>query len=391
MTQLSIYLFGPPRLELDGKPLHISRRKAMALLAYLAVTAQPHSRESLAALLWPECDQSSARASLRRTLSSLNRALGSGWLNADRETACLEVQDDPSNSRTIWLDVAAFQEKLNICRSHNHPETQICSECLPALEEAVALYSDDFMAGFNLGDCREFEEWQFFQAQELRNQLAGALERLSSYYAESQEFDKAIHHTRRTLSQDPLHEPAHQQLMRLYDRSGQRAAALRQYQTCRDLLREELGVEPSQETEDLYQEVKISTLVSLPRSRARHNLPTQATAFIGRKSEVAEIRKKIMEPDCHLLTLLGPGGSGKTRLAIEAAEGLVDEFSMGCSLSTWHRWKIRKISPPRLPTPLTSPLLNGGHKKNNCWITCEIRICSWSWIISNISLMVLTW
>ena len=329
MSRLALYLFGPTRLELSEEPLHISRRKAMALFAYLAVTAQPHSREALAALLWPENDQSSARAGLRRTLSSLNRILGNGWLIADRETVCLVAQNDPLIKQTFWMDVGEFQEKLKISNSHNYSKDSICPECLPALEEAVTLYSDDFMAGFNLVGCREYEEWQFFQAEDLRGQLAGALVKLSLHYTDVQDFDKAIHHTRHWLSLNPLHEPAHQQLMRLYDQSGQRAAALRQYQTCREILSEELGVEPSPKTEELYQQIKRSTLISLPQSLPKHNLPVQATPFIGREIEVAEIRKKILEPDCHLLTLLGPGGSGKTRLAIEAAEGLVGEFKHG--------------------------------------------------------------
>ncbi len=76
MPRLSLYLLGPPRLELDGEPLNIGRRKAVALMAYLAVTGQGQARDALATLLWPEYDASRARAALRRTLSTLNRALG---------------------------------------------------------------------------------------------------------------------------------------------------------------------------------------------------------------------------------------------------------------------------------------------------------------------------
>ncbi|MCK4316690.1 MAG: SARP family transcriptional regulator, partial [Anaerolineae bacterium] len=89
MPRLMLYLLGPPRLERDGEPIQVSRRKAVALIAYLAVTGGHHSRDTLATLLWPEYDQSRARADLRRTLSVLNRTLGEGWLTADRETAGL--------------------------------------------------------------------------------------------------------------------------------------------------------------------------------------------------------------------------------------------------------------------------------------------------------------
>ena len=95
MSDLSLHLFGPPKLDIDGTLVHIPRRKATALLAYLAVTGQSHSRDALATLLWPENDQSSARAELRRTLSVLKRALGEGWLQADRETVCLKTENEP--------------------------------------------------------------------------------------------------------------------------------------------------------------------------------------------------------------------------------------------------------------------------------------------------------
>ena len=117
MSRLALYLLGPPRVELDGEELHIGRRKAVALLAYLAVTGRPHSRDSLATLLWPEYDQSSARADLRRTLSLLNRTLGEEWLTVDRETAGLNPDADPStgSGQALWLDVEAFRQKLAAC------------------------------------------------------------------------------------------------------------------------------------------------------------------------------------------------------------------------------------------------------------------------------------
>jgi len=329
MSQLTLHLLGPPRLELDGTPVHISYRKAMALFTYLATTGQPHTRDSLATLLWPENDQSSARAGLRRMLSILNQALGSGWLQADRETVNLDTHYDPLEGKTFGLDVAEFQGQIKIYESHNHSETEICPDCLPALEEAVALYSADFMAGFSLKDCPAYDEWQFFQTEELRTQLSNALERLSSHFTALKDFEPAIQHARRWLSIDPIHEPAHQQLMTIYEASGQRSAALRQYDTCQQVLFEELGVEPSQETQDLYQGIKTRTLISLPDPFPKSNLPAQPTPFIGREIELAEIREKLKQSDCRLLTLLGPGGSGKTRLAIQTAEGLLEDFRQG--------------------------------------------------------------
>ena len=104
MSRLALFLLGPPRIELDGEPVHIGRRKAVALLAYLTVTAARHRREALAALLWPEYYQSRARSDLRRTLSLLNRTLGQGVLAANRATAGLNPDAD------VWLDVHEFRQ-----------------------------------------------------------------------------------------------------------------------------------------------------------------------------------------------------------------------------------------------------------------------------------------
>jgi len=329
MSRLALYVFGPPRLELDEAPVHIPYRKAIALFAYLAVTGQPHTRDSLAALLWPENDQRTARAELRRILSAINRTLGSGWFSADREMVCLNTQPDPAGGMSFGLDVAVFQGKLKICESHNHPPTVTCPDCTPALEEAVETYSADFMAGFSLKDCPAYDEWQFFQAEELRRQLTNTLVRLSSHYAGMLEYETAINHARRWISLDPLHEPAHRHLIVLYEGSGQRAAALRQYETCRQVLSEQLGVEPTEGTRVLFDRIRATTLISLPDSQPKINLPAQSTPFIGRETELAEIRVKLKQENCRLLTLLGPGGSGKTRLAIKAAEEFVDYFKHG--------------------------------------------------------------
>jgi predicted ATPase/DNA-binding SARP family transcriptional activator len=329
MSQLALYLFGPPRLELDGVPVIFAHRKAIALLAYLAVSGQSHSRDALAALLWPESDQSSARGGLRRMLSEIKTTLGGGWLVTDRENTRFITNRDYSTGQSFWLDVIEFQRKRKVCESHHHPPTVTCPDCLPELEAAVELYRDDFMVGFSLKECQAYEEWQFFQREELRGQLTDALVRLSSHYAASLEYGTAIGYARRWLALDLLHEPAHRQLMVLYEQSGQRFAALRQYQVCRETLADELGVDPSGETKDLYQKIQASTLAVSRNLHLIHNLPEQTTPFIGRVNELVEIRAKLMDDDCRLLTLLGPGGSGKTRLAIEVAGQLLDDFKHG--------------------------------------------------------------
>ena len=259
----------------------------------------------------------------------LKRIFGEGWLVTNRETALLNTHNELATGKSFWLDLTDFEGKLKVCEAHNHPPTVICPDCLPAFEEAVELYQDDFMAGFSLKDCPAYDEWQFFQREELRTQLTNALVRLSAHYANALEYESAITYARRWLALDPLHEEAHRQLMSLFWQSGQRNAALRQYEICQKVLFDELGVEPSEETKELYQKIQAIALVTATTLRPKSNLPGQSTSFIGRVSELAEIRAKLKQDDCRLLTLLGPGGSGKTRLAIEAAGGLMEDFKHG--------------------------------------------------------------
>ena len=238
MVGLKLSFLGSPQIEHNGELLEISASKALALLVYLAMAQQNHSRDTLGTLLWPDNDQSQARTYLRHALWSLKKEVGEKWLYISREQIGFQAGED------VWLDVVVFREKVTAVANHNHAPGQMCSDCLAHLQEAVSLYRDNFLAGFTLPDSPAFDEWQFFQAEELRQMLSGALERLVEEYTARHEYETAITYARRQLSLDSLHEPVHRTLMRLYALAGQQAAALRQYQECVRLLNEELGVEP---------------------------------------------------------------------------------------------------------------------------------------------------
>ncbi len=250
MSSLKLFLLGSPRLERDGQPLKLAARKSMALLAYLATTAETHTRESLVTLLWPELEPSRARAGLRRNLSMLKKTLAGEWLVVDREIIGLD------RSAGVWLDVDRFHQLLQTWQTHDHPETDLCADCLAALAEAVELYRGDFLAGFSLRDSPNFDEWQFFQTENMRQELAAALERLVRGHSAQGAYEAAIPYARRWLALDPLHEPVHCQLMRLYSQTGQLSAAVRQYQECVRILEEELGAPPDAETTTLYEHLR---------------------------------------------------------------------------------------------------------------------------------------
>jgi len=133
MAELRIHLLGPPRVEIDGEPVHIGRRKALGLLAYVALAQAPCRREALAALLWPESDESSARADLRRTPTQLRSVLGAQHWAIDRETVALAPEAE------VWVDAAAFRDLVRQWREHSHADAEACPTCLEALEEAADL------------------------------------------------------------------------------------------------------------------------------------------------------------------------------------------------------------------------------------------------------------
>ncbi|MBK8988958.1 MAG: AAA family ATPase [Chloroflexi bacterium] len=311
MAQLRFHFLGAPRIEQNGAPVATDRCKAVALLAYLALTAVPHSREALAARFWPESDQASALAYLRRTLWEINQMLGPGYLAADREQITFATQEG------VWLDVAEFRRLA-------------ASGEVAALAEAASLYVGDFLAGFTLRDAPEFDAWQYEMAEALRQQVGKVLQTVAIYHGERGEGETAVAYARRWLALDPLDEAAHRQVMRLYAGMGQRGAALRQYEQCAAILAEELGAAPTPETVALYEAIRTGELTAPPpppvmtppqKTAVCHNLPAQPTPFVGRTQEMAEVRRLFADPSSRLLTLLGPGGCGKSRLALQLAAG----------------------------------------------------------------------
>lgn len=317
MPHLTVHLLGTPDIRLDGRPLVVDTRKATALLAYLAVTGRPHSRDTLAALLWEAYDQSSARGALRRTLSALKSGLGGFFLQVTRDSVDLPAHPD------LEVDVARFQRLLAQVHGHDHGTTPPCATCLAHLDEAIALYRDDFMAGFALRDGALFEEWQVAQAEDLRQVLAGALEAAGRGYMALGRTDTAIAAARRRLSLDPLYEPAHQQLMRLYQQAGRRSDALRQYRECVAVLDRELAVAPLEETTQLYQAIKENhePEVYAPPASVAEERPAQYP-LTGRDRELERLVHLRRTPGSagRLAVIEGEAGVGKTRLVEELAD-----------------------------------------------------------------------
>lgn len=354
-AELQIYLFGGLELRLDGAPLTaFVSSKVPALLAYLAVTGRSHARDSLAALLWGEMSDADARNNLRQALSNLRKLVGEHLL-ISRDNLSL----DPA--APVLVDVTQFEGQLKAARGQ--PPAPRAAH----LEAATDIYMGDFLAGFSVRDAPEFEAWALTQRTRLHELALHALHSLTEHYLERGQFGRAIDSASRLLALDPWREEAHRQLMLALARSGQRSAALAQYQTCRQVLEKELAVAPSAATTTLFQRIKAAGMTPA------HNLPPQPTTLIGRSAELALIETRLRQPDSRLITLVGAGGSGKTRLALEAARRALE---MGLFLNGVFLVNLASVPTPDLVAPAIADALNltlGGPQEPGQQLAAHLR------------------
>ena len=265
---LEICLLGPPTVIQRGEVVHISRRKSQALLYYLVYDQRAHARDKLATLLWEESDDARARRNLSNAITALRRALGvSPWgrdyVLAEGDTLCFNTAVDHR------VDAIAFEHLVTTTLQ----EVKDQGVCLPSacarLEEAVELYQGDFLAGFTLRGCVAFQDWVSYEQQRMLDLLTGALKVLARGHEDRGSYRQAAAFVSRLSQIDDWDEDFHRWLMRLYDLSGDRAAALRQYDLCQQILQRE-GMSVSSETEALYQ--RILRHETIPRRRERYEL-----------------------------------------------------------------------------------------------------------------------
>ena len=390
---LRLTLFGSPRLaRADGTPLALRSRKHLALLIFLATEQrQSHSRDSLLALLWPEAGETAARNNLRVALADLRKTLGdneTALLQTTRHTVQLELAGGHG------LDVLAFRVLLETVRAHAHDALERCADCLGHLEQAAVLYRGDFLAGFSLPDSAAFEEWAALQREQLHQQQLATLATLAVAHELRDDHAGQVAYGRRLLALEPWREEAHDLVIRGLWSLGERGAALEQYEACRRILADELGLAPSPELTALVERLRASAAAgqsSIPHSfttppgdarspggaaRPAQQLPVETsllvgredelarlaealasphwrlateptpeswpvaaapattlpaalTPLVGRERELAELSALLLQPELRILTLVGVGGMGKTRLAQEIGRACLATFANG--------------------------------------------------------------
>ena len=280
---LKIATLGGLTIRCDGEAVaDLASRKVEALLVYLACTRRVHRREMLAEMFWEERTQAQAMSNLRVALSSLRKHL-TPYVIIARDTVVMNPE------AAIWLDVAVMEEKLSTSQT----------------EEAVASYQGDFLEGFYIRGARGFDDWTTVERERVRQLVLDALTDLVAYHLKAGTYRRGIPHSRRLLQIDPLLEEGHRQLMVLLAYSGQRGAALAQYESCLQLLRDELGVAPTAETTALYEQIQAGELEA-----PAHSLTPQIPA-----SPIGTIR------GYELQERIGAGGFGQVFLALQPSVG----------------------------------------------------------------------
>jgi len=336
MAHLALSLLGSFQVTLDGQPVKgFKSNKVRALLVYLAVEAdRPHRRETLAGLFWPDWPDKDALSNLRYALSDLRGAIG----DRQAEPPFLLITRDSIQfnlSSDHMLDVRCFTESAGVDKSSAH--------FVETMEKTIAFYRGLFLEGFSLEESSTFEEWTLLTRERLARQASSLLHTLAEYYQELGDYKVAQSYIYRLLALEPWDELAHQQLMRTLAIDGQRSAALAQYESCRAHLAEELGVEPSEETKLLYEQIRMGRLKEKVSSQNAASKPAiippaflkektstfEAPVFVARTRELEKLNEYLtaaLDGNGGVVFVTGEAGSGKTTLIQEFARLAQDEY-----------------------------------------------------------------
>jgi DNA-binding SARP family transcriptional activator/tetratricopeptide (TPR) repeat protein len=316
---LEVRLLGQFETCLNGAKVKILSRAEQSLLAYLILNAgTPFRREHLAGLIWPESGESDARGYLRQALWRLRKALAAGQSEVYDYFLGDKISLAFNTRLPYWVDAAVLEDGDR--------------DGLEDLLAAAQVYHGEFLPGF-------YEDWVVLERERLRGQferlMQGLLERLQS----ERRWEELQQQAERWIALGDTPELAYRSLILAHAARGDKSSAMAAYRRCQQALERELGVPPSPETNRLAEQVRAGKPVvevaqaivyeDVSQLGFFQNLPSHPGPFIGRETELAEIAELLANPDCRLLTLVGPGGIGKSRLALRAGENLTTSYPQG--------------------------------------------------------------
>jgi predicted ATPase/DNA-binding SARP family transcriptional activator len=349
---VEIRLLGQFTVQVDGVAIELTARPAQSLFAYLLLNPVAQRRERLAGLLWPDSSETNARRNLRQALWQIRRALSD---QADALLVVDEVTLAFNTAADYWLDVECVAQPLEEAGTADD------------LMRAVAVYTGELLPGF-------YDEWVQLERERLQAQFERKLTLLLERLVEAQRWADVLHWGERWIALGYTPEPAYRALMMAHAGLGDMASVAESYRRVVEALERDLDVEPSAQTRTLYERLRtgdgappsVAHPVAPPVMAPSHNLPVQLTSFIGRTQEIAEIRRLLVAAEgertgegVRLLTLTGPGGTGKTRLALQAAAPLPDAFPDGVWLV-----ELAMLADPMLVTQTLAALLGVREEPN---------------------------
>lgn len=383
-TRLEVKLFGELSIAIDGDPITgFASRKVMAVIAYLVCNPYVHQREFLAEMLWDGRSPVQAAGNLRVVLSNLRKKVNH-WFNVPA-SGPININLDSN----LWVDIYEFTESLSDIDLSSisihaflqgaNPVSPLPDEQVARLQRALEIYKGDLLYGFAIRDAAQFDRWLNRERERYRLLAYSVANRLTSHFIWTRKFYDGLVWAERQLQLDSLNEEAHQKLMVLLYFNGQRNAAVEQFDTATEQLEKELGIAPSPETFDLFEQIRRGTLklplfprtskgraakFDLPRM-VPHNLQGGMTKFVGREAELTLVTERLFNSNKRLITIAGPGGIGKTRLGERAAwiavqtAPLRDAFADGVYFVSMNSTSDWELIPYTLAEVLSLDLYEG--------------------------------
>ena len=342
-----VRLLGSPAARTPDGWTPLSSGKAAGILCYLAYRQAWVRRSDLLSLLWPEHSEEAARRNLRPILTRVRRLPFVERIDTDGDLL----------RWTVKTDVQAFHGALAAGRP----------------ERALALYGGPLLSGLDVAEAPAFEDWITVARSELASAWRGAVLRTTTTLETNGRLDEAAQTLASLLSTDPLDEDAVRRSMRLACLAGDRRAALQVFERFETLLRDELALAPEDETRALADQIRSgdrrsptaavrpAPTTDAPRRALRTRLPRPTTPFVGRRAEVERAGTLLRDPSCRLLSLVGPGGIGKTRLALHLADAASDAFAGNVRYVACAEVDLPEDLPAAIATALGCTLSRPGH------------------------------